>query len=91
MAPKSINLKIATLNVQSLNTGRDELVRTVNNTKPDILTITESRLNEMSLIKNYFLDGYRMIHKPRGTGKRREGGGIGFYINKNFILIKFTN
>lgn len=80
MPRKTTNFKLATLNAQSLNTGREELVRLMHSSKPDILTVTETRLNQSSNLKHYHLEGYRLLHKPRGKGKKREGGGIGMYI-----------
>lgn len=84
MVGKTINLKIATLNAQSLNTGRDELVRTTEKNYPDILAITETRLNMVTSIVQYNIAGYRFHNKPRGTGRNLEGGVIGFYARSKF-------
>lgn len=79
---RKINLKIAVLNAQSLNTGREELVRTMDVHKPDILSITETRISEKCDISHYDLPGYSFINKSRGTRPgdvgRRGRGGRGF-------------
>lgn len=87
---RKINLKIAVLNAQSLNTGREELVRTMDVHKPDILSITETRISEKCDISHYDLPGYSFINKSRGTRRKREGGGVGLYVRSDFRMKKLN-
>jgi exonuclease III len=76
LIPKNRGLKIACLNITSLNKHIDELRICLNDREADILAINETRLEPdfpKELISIY---GYNWI----GRDRNRHGGGIGFYI-----------
>ncbi|CAH2248378.1 jg6192 [Pararge aegeria aegeria] len=77
---KSYGLKLGLLNVRSLNTGRDELLASIDRYKPDILALNETWLKQYE--QNYALvvPGYVLKHKARAGDAR--GGGVGFYVRK---------
>lgn len=88
MNRKLTNFKLALLNVQSLNTGWDELIRTMQVREPDVLCVTETRLNERTVLKHYDIPGYRLHHRPRASGRSREGGGVAFYTRDHLRIRK---
>lgn len=73
-------LRLSLLNVRSLNTGRDELLVSIEKHSPDVLAINETWIREGDDISLLQIPGYIFKHIPRSTGKR--GGGVGFYIKK---------
>lgn len=73
-------LKLGLLNVRSLNTGRAELLESMQKYEPDILALNETWLRCGENTDAFHIPGYTFKHVPRTTGKR--GGGVGFYIRK---------
>ncbi|GFG33530.1 hypothetical protein Cfor_11378, partial [Coptotermes formosanus] len=77
---RSFNLTLGLLNVRSLNTGRDELICSMDKHKPDILALNETWLKQEEDRFAPVIPGYSLKHIPRQNGAR--GGGVGFYIRR---------
>ncbi|CAH2228997.1 jg9017, partial [Pararge aegeria aegeria] len=77
---KSYGLKLGLLNVRSLNTGRDELLASIDRYKPDILALNETWLKQDEQNYALIVPGYVLKHKARAGDAR--GGGVGFYVRK---------
>lgn len=75
-------LRIGLLNVRSLNTGKEELCASVQVYDLDILALNETWIKKGGDKYAPTLPGYVFKHKPRESNQR--GGGVGFYIKKNF-------
>lgn len=67
---KNINLEIATFNAQSLKTGRDKLVRIIEQHNPDIIAITETRLKTTLKTDQYKVTGYFFYKINRAVLKK---------------------
>lgn len=63
--------KLGLINVQSLNTGRDELQVTVMKYRPDILAVNETWLRDGQEGSAPAIPGYTFIHRAR-TVKKKE-------------------
>lgn len=74
-------LRIALLNVRSLNTGRDEFVASIDRYQPDILALNETWLQTGEDKFSPSVPGFILKSNPRANGKR--GGGVGFYVRKD--------
>lgn len=74
------NLKIGLFNAGSLGTKHDELQAVFIRESPDILAINETWLRVGEDGKAPAVPGYKLRHIPRQIGRRRCGGGVGFYI-----------
>lgn len=68
------------LNVRSLNTGKDELICSMEQLKPDILALNETWLKDGGDLCAPSVPGYHFKHTPRANGMR--GGGVGFYVRR---------
>jgi hypothetical protein len=71
------------LNSRSLNSNFDKLKLLLSNFmhKPDIITISETWIQENHLLKAYNIENYNFISIPRNN---KRGGGVGIYINHLF-------
>lgn len=76
---KQSGLILGLINVQSLNTGQDELTVSVERYKPDILALNETWLKDGQDICAPKIPGYHLKHNPRVC---RTGGGVGFYVRR---------
>ncbi len=80
---------IVHLNIRSLSKNYDELSCWLAHLsiKPIILVLSETWLGKDSPTEYYKLDEYsEIISRPRGS----RGGGIGFYIRKDFQVNNFV-
>lgn len=77
---KQLNLRLGLLNVRSLNTGRDELLASVDIYKPDILALNETWIKTGEEKFAPAIPGYMLKLRPRPNDMR--GGGVGFYVRK---------
>lgn len=84
MSPNPTNFKLATLNVQSLNTGGDEQIRTVSASEPDTFTVTETRINESSNLEHYRYISVIVCYK--NIAAQAAGAQIGIYIQNRLRI-----
>ena len=77
------NLFMRHFNVRSLPKNIDKLSVFVRHLaiKPDVIAITETKLNDTNYNVNLNLTGYVFIHKISPT----RAGEVGFYINKELL------
>lgn len=73
-------LKIGLFNAGSLGTNHDDFIASVDRHDMDVLAINETWLQEGQEGRAPTLAAYRLRHTPRPPGKRKRGGGVGFYV-----------
>ena len=82
-SPSETNLIIIQININGIRNKIQELQQLINETKADIITIQETKLNSSSKSPN--IPGFTEIRKDRTHNK---GGGLITYVKNN---ITFTN
>ena len=80
----SDNIKILHVNSRGIKNKLYDLIDLINNTKPDIISLQETWLQENDNT-NYDIQNYKKIEKRRKNSKK--GGGQTLYYNQNYILI----
>ena len=67
------------MNIRSLNKYKDDLINllTLNNFNPDLLALSETKLNESNCYTNTSLPGFNFEHIDSPT----KAGGVGAYIS----------
>ncbi|XP_037299945.1 uncharacterized protein LOC115455175 [Manduca sexta] len=70
--------------MRSLNTGRDELLASVERHNPDLLALNETWIKSGEEKFALKIPGYIMKHKPRPFDMR--GGGVGFYVKEDMRI-----
>lgn len=68
-------------NVRSLNNKIDELEVVADDTKVDLIALTETWTDENTSPDYLAINGFTLFSKPR-TGRR--GGGVALYVNRSF-------
>lgn len=81
---KTRGLVLGLLNAQSLNTGREELIVTMERYKLDILAVNETWVRSGEEQFTSKIPGYSFKHRPRPNGRR--GGGVGFYVRNGLSV-----
>ena len=73
------------VNIRSLQKNIDKLTQYILQLKklPDVIAITETKLNKDLIYNNIDIDGYNFVHSDSTTN----AGGVGFYV-KNFLSFK---
>lgn len=69
-------------NPGSLGTNHDNFIASVLRHDLDVLAINETWLSLQQDGRAPTLSGYRLRHTPRPRGKKKCGGGVGFYIRR---------
>ena len=85
----SRDLFLIHFNIRSLQKNIDKLFHFVSQLKnsPDIIAITETKLNKSKICFNIDLTGYKFIHSDSCT----KAGGVGFYIKSSLPYIVRTD
>ena len=81
---KEFGPSIALANMMSLAPKIDELRCFVNNTKPDLISLTETWINDSVSEHHLKIPGFNLLLKNRTSGPH---GGVGLYI-KNSVMFK---
>ena len=80
------NLRVAHLNMRSLNTGFDEMCSLVCDFEFDVFGVTETWLHPDTPSDNYNIPGYTMLSSDRQQDvSHRHGGGIAVYIKEGIV------
>ena len=83
---KPRKLRIGLLNAGSLGTGHDEFLFAMDRHNVDIMAINETWLIDGEDGRAPVVSGYFLRHKPRPSGLRERGGGVGFYVRRGFSI-----
>src|SRR5436190_14486715 len=86
------HLKIAHLNIRSLNTGFDEMCSLVGDFGFDVFGVTETWLHPDTPSSSYTIPGYSMLRSDRQhqTPGHRGGGGVAVYIRDDIMHEPYT-
>src|SRR5436190_18308414 len=80
------NLRVAHLNMRSLNTCFDEMCSHVCDFEFDVFGVTETWLHPDTPSDNYNIPGYTMLSSDRQQDvSHRHGGGIAVYIKEGIV------
>ena len=79
-------LKIGHLNIRSIRNNIDQFKHEFRNRKFDILTISETWLNEYDSNEEIYCKGYEIIRQDR-RAKNRRGGGLISFVNENYSVV----
>ncbi len=82
---KQDHISVLYTSARSLIPKRDELLAYIATEEPDVIAITETRVNSNHLMSKLSIAGYESFHKNRGY---KRGGGVICYVKSTLSALK---